>query len=155
MLTGALSCKKRFYFPVKLEEIATSSVYKLIINNLTSGPILFAGIYDKTRNKKVPVGKSFNVLLKLKSIKIGDAITREVVPGPYIDNGLLGPDKAYIYFIDHTGIHRKFVIDLKSVSFFKERSPETVIAAYKILKVTLTDDDLDKLKWFTKNDCIA
>jgi len=152
LLRGMLFHKKRYYLPIEAEEVNTSSTYLLEINNCTSGPLLFKDIYDETTNKIVPEGENIIIQLKLKSIKIGDIMTTEVVSAPYIDSGLLGPDKAYINYIDFRGVNRKFVIDLKNESLFKEYYTDNHDAVRKIIKVKLSDDNLDKLKWFTKND---
>jgi hypothetical protein len=145
-------CYKQYYFPVEIGELTVSPVYRLEIQNDTSQALVFLprdGADKNFKEKQIPVGDSFTTLLQIKKIVVGETTTREVVTGPYIDSGRLGPDTAYIRFEDSRR-PRDFAIDLESDSWFEKY--ETVGwgpgPLPKTIKAQLTDQNLSKPKWF-------
>lgn len=145
-------CYKQHYFPVEIAELTVSPAYRLEIKNDTSQLLIFLprnGEDAKVEEKKISVGMSFSTLLQIKKIIVGGTQTREVVAGPYIDSGRLGPDTGALRYKDSRRT-RDFAIDLKSDLWFK--AYETIRLNEKplpkTLKVLLTDQNLSKLKWF-------
>ena len=148
------SCYTNYYFPVEVEEVKVSPPYRLEIKNGTSQLLIFLprdGARGGVREKEIAVGMNFSTLLQIKKIKVGETITREVVAGPYIDSGRLGPDTAVIKFKDSRR-ERDFSIDLKSDFWFEEYQTRGMDAKpqLKVLKVSLTEQNLSKPKWFRK-----
>ncbi|UCD81306.1 MAG: hypothetical protein JSW26_07740 [Desulfobacterales bacterium] len=149
VLTG---CYKHYYFPVEIGELTVSPIYRLEIQNDSTQVLTFLprdGAEEKFEEKQIAVGENFTTLLQIKKIIVGETTTREVVTGPYIDSGRLGPDTAYIRYKDARR-PREFVIDLESDSWFGTyetiaKRPEPLP---KTLKVHLTDQNLSKPKWF-------
>ena len=92
---------------------------------------------------------SFSTLLQIKKIIVGGTQTREVVAGPYIDSGRLGPDTADLRYKDSRRT-RDFAIDLKSDLWFKAYKTRRMNQKPlpKTLKVLLTDQNFSKPKWF-------
>ena len=149
MLSG---CYKLHYFPVEIGELTVSPAYRLEIQNDTTRLLSFLprdGADERVEEITVSIGDSFTTLLQLKKIIVGGTTTREVVTGPYIDSGRLGPDTAYIMYNDSRR-PRDFVIALESDSWFEKyesiaMNPKPLP---KTLKVHLTDQNLSKPKWF-------
>ena len=146
------SCYKQYYFPVEVAEVTVSPVYRLEIKNDTTQLLTFLprdGADAKVEEKKISVGMSFSTLLQIKKVIVGGTQTREVIAGPYIDSGRLGPDTADLRYKDSRRT-RDFIIDLKSDLWFK--AYETIRLNQKplprTLKVQLTDQNLSKPKWF-------
>ena len=146
------SCYQQHYFPVEIGELTVSPAYRLEIQNDTTRALSFLprdGADESIEEKKVSIGDSFTTLLQIKRIIVGGTTTREVVSGPYVDSGRLGPDAAYIKY-NNSRRPRDFVIALESDSWFEEYKS---IAMHpkplpKTLKVHLTDQNLSKPKWF-------
>jgi len=145
-------CYKQYYFPVEVAELTVSPAYRLEIKNNTTQLLIFLprdGADEKVEEQKISVGMSFSTLLQIKKIIVGDTQTREVVAGPYIDSGRLGPDTADLRYKDSRRT-RDFAIDLKSDLWFKAydtiRLNEKPLP--KTLKIQLTDQNLSKPKWF-------
>ena len=155
MLTAGFilsNCYTNYYFPVEVEEVKVSPPYRLDIKNDTSQLLVFlprenAG--EGVSEKEISVGMNFSTLLQIKIIKVGETSTREVIAGPYIDSGRFGPDTAIIKFKDSRR-ERDFSIDLKSDLWFEEYQTRGMGAQpqLKVLKVSLTEQNLSKLKWF-------
>jgi hypothetical protein len=148
------NCYTNYYFPVQVEEVKVSPAYRLEIKNDTSQLLTFLprnGAGQGVEEKIISVGMSFTALLQIKEIMVGETTTREVVAGPYIDSGRLGPDTAIILFKDSRR-PREFVIDLKSELWFREYKTSAMNKKpqLKTLKVHLTDQNLSKPKWFRK-----
>jgi len=146
------SCYQQHYFPVEIGELTVSPAYRLEIQNDTTRSLSFLprdGADGSVEEKKVAIGESFSTLLQVKRIIVGGTTTREIVSGPYVDSGRLGPDAAYIMYHDSRR-PREFVIALGSESWFEAyesiaTNPEPLP---KTLKVHLTDQNLSKPKWF-------
>jgi hypothetical protein len=150
------SCYKQYFFRVEITDEAVSPIYQLEIENSTTQQLTFLprdGASVEIEEKKISVGESFSILVQIKKIKVGSTITREVVDGPYIDSGRLGPDTAYLeykYSVNSRELERELVIDLKSDSWFKqyETTGMNEDPRPRILRVELTDQNLSKQKWF-------
>ena len=150
-----ISCTKYTYYPVVVEDVELSPVYQLDVINQTSQPLTFLPI-RKFRSgyepKVVSNGQEISCLVQVNRIKVGDTFSREVVAGPYIESGRLGPDRAYLQYQDARSIKREVVIDLASGGWF---TPYTVRrtageATPRTITITLTDDNLSKTKWFAE-----
>jgi hypothetical protein len=149
-------CYKQYYFPVEVADVTISPAYELEIKNSSTQQLTFQprdGASVEIKEKKISVGESFSILVQIKKIKVGSTITREVVDGPYIDSGRLGPDTAYLeykYSVNSRELERELVIDLKSDSWFKqyETTGMNEDPRPRILRVELTDQNLSKQKWF-------
>jgi len=146
------SCYQQHYFPVEIGELTVSPVYRLEIQNDTTRSLSFLprdGADERFEEKKVSIGESFTTLLQVKRITVGGTTTREIVTGPYVDSGRLGPDAAYIKYHDSRR-PRDFVIALGSDSWFEayEAIATNPKPLPKTLKVHLTDQNLSKPKWF-------
>jgi hypothetical protein len=126
LLTGIMihGCYRVYYFPVEVEDVTLSPVYRLQIQNNTSQVLMFIPS-EKYRShlpeKEIAIGESFTSVIQVKRFKVGQTLSNEVVAGPYI---------AWFqgYEIDQT----------------------TAEATPKTLNVELTDQMLSKTKWFRK-----
>ena len=146
------NCYTNYYFPVEVEEVKVSPPYRLDIKNDTSQLLVFLprdGAGEGVNEKEISIGMKFSTLLQIKKIKVGETSTREVIAGLYIDSGRLGPDTAIIKFRDSRR-ERDFSIDLKSELWFEEYQTRGMGAEpqLKVLKVSLTEQNLSKPKWF-------
>jgi hypothetical protein len=148
-----ISCTKYTYYPVVVEDVELSPVYQLEVINQTSQPLTFLPIrkfrsdYD---SKVVANGQQISCLVQVNKIRVGETYSREVVAGPYIESGRLGPDLAYLQYQDAGSIKREVVIDISSDGWF---APYTVSvtsgeAKPRSIMITLTDENLSNTKWF-------
>ncbi len=155
MVVGLLqiSCTKYTYYPVVVEDVELSPVYQLDVINQTSQSLTFLPI-RKFRSayspKVVANGQQISCLVQVNKIEVGETHSREIVAGPYIESGRLGPDRAYLQYEDARSIKREVVIDIASGAWF---DPYTVRgttreATPRTIAITLTDDNLSKTKWF-------
>ena len=147
-------CFKQYYFPVEIAELTVSPPYRLEIKNDTTQLITFLprdSTDENVEEKEIPVGDNFSTLLQVKKIIVGGTQTREIVTGPYIDSGRLGPDTADLRYKDSRRT-RDLVIDLKSDLWFVEYSTRRMNEKPlpKTLEIRLTDENLSKPKWFRK-----
>ena len=155
VLLAGTCCYQYHYFPVEVEDMEVSPIYRLEIANNTSYSLTFLPT-DPYRNrfnpKKVTPGHRFNALVQVKRIKVGSTPTNEIVVGPYIDSGRLGPDMAYMQYRGQGDVMRDFVISLRSETWFApyESIALTTSAKPKTLEVSLTDENMDKPVWFRK-----
>ncbi len=148
-----ISCTKYTYYPVVVENVELSPVYQLDVVNQTSQPLTFLPIrkfrsdYDP---KVVAIGQHISCLVQVNKIKVGATYSREVVAGPYIESGRLGPDLAYLQYQDAGSIKREVVIDISNDGWFV---PYTISvtggeAKPRSIMITLTDENLSNTKWF-------
>ena len=148
-----VSCMKRTYYPVVVKEVGLSPVYQLDVINQTSQQLVFQPIrkFRSTYDPKVVAyGQRISCLVQVSKIKVGGTYTREVVAGPYIESGRLGPDRAYLQYKDARSIRREVVIDIGNDGWF---APYTVWgpvdeAKLRTIAITLTDETLSKTRWF-------
>jgi len=152
-------CYNYYYFDVKIGDVRFSPIYQLEIQNKTSQILTFLprdGVDPRIKPKKIDGDGFFTTHLQIKEIMIGQTLTREVVTGPYIDSGQLGPNTGLIRYKDGAGRKREFQIDLENKSWFNGYQ-KTVFTPDKkeprTLKVELTNDEVNRdkeIKWFLK-----
>lgn len=148
-----LACTQRHYFPVTIEAVTVSPAYRLDVKNLTDQTLIFQPIRDFRPSfapKPVQHGGRIQFLVQVKRIKVGQTGTNEIVAGPYIDSGRLGPDLASIRYLDSQDIKREIVIDIGSEAWFE---PYSVIGAEddsepKRITISLTPETMSKTTWF-------
>ena len=152
-------CYVYYYFSVRIADVRLSPIYRLDIVNKTSQVLSFLprdGAQPDIKPMQLDVDGVFTTHLQVKEILIGKTPTREIVTGPYIDSGRMGPDAALILYRESSGRRREFQIDLRSGSWF-DGYERTVFSIDKseprILKIELTPDAVDRdkeIKWFRK-----
>lgn len=155
MVLGLLlaACTERHFFPVKVDEVTVSPIYQLEVGNETSGALVFHPIREfrpDYKPKRIDIGGHITCLLQIAKIKVGETFAHEIVEGPYINSGRLGPDRAYLQYRDGKGVKCDVVIDISSVAWFE---PYTVKgpaheAKPRTISIVLTDSNLNKNKWF-------
>lgn len=146
---------QREFFPVTVEEVGLSPAYQLEIKNMTSQTLTIGPLPDfrsEHHDKTIAPGQSFSCLVQVKRIRVGETYTREVVAGPYIGSGRLGPDKAYIQYRDEEGLKRDIVIAIGSEAWFApyRATPAAGAIAPKTITIILTDQNMAKARWFVK-----
>jgi hypothetical protein len=148
-----ISCAEYTYYPVVVEDVEMSPVYQLDVINKTSQTLTFLPIrkfrsdYDP---KVVAYGQHISCLVQVNKIRVGETYSREVVAGPYLESGRLGPDRAYLQYQDARSIKREVVVDIASGEWFAPYKVKgsTGEAKPQTITITLTDDNLSKTKWF-------
>jgi len=150
-----VSCSKQHFFPVAIEAVEISPVYQLEVQNTTSQVLTFLPIRKYRADyapKAVGIGQHIDLLIQVSKIKVGETFTREVVAGPYIDSGRLGPDQADVQYRDGQEIKRELIIDLESDEWFKAYTVSGFgrEARPKTIRIVLTDDNLSATRWFRK-----
>lgn len=148
-----ISCMKHTYYPVVVEEVELSPVYQLDVINRTSQELAFLPIRKfrpEYGPKVVANGQHISCLVQVTRIKVGGTHTREVVAGPYIESGRLGPDRAYLQYRDARRIKREIVIDIGNKGWFTPYTVRGVASEAKprTIEIRLTDESLSKTKWF-------
>ena len=149
------ACAQREFFPVSVEEVGLSPAYQLEIRNMTSQTLTIRPLPDfraEHADKAIEPGQSFRCLVQVKRIRVGETYTREVVAGPYIGSGRLGPDRAYIQYRDEEGLKRDIVIAIGSEAWFAPytATPAAGAIAPKTITIILTDENMAKTRWFVK-----
>lgn len=155
ILLAATGCYQYHFFPVAVEDMEISPVYRLEIVNDTSHTLTFLptdSYRDRLGPKKVVQEHHFILLVQVKRIKVGSTLTHEIVAGPYIDSGRLGPDMAYLQYLGQRDVVRDFVISLRNETWFDAYESHTLTSAAKpkVLEVRLTDENMNKPVWFRK-----
>ena len=149
------ACAQREFFPVTVEEVGLSPAYQLEIKNMTSQTLTFRPLpefREKHGDKVIAPGQYLRCLVQVKRIRVGETYTREIVAGPYIGSGRLGPDKAHIQYLDEEGVKRDIVIAIGSEAWFAKytATPSAGGVAPKTITILLTDVNMTKGRWFVK-----